>query len=245
MENFFINEWYDWRAQKPSSRLNTINKLLAKLGLYSRLQYPRHTGVMTNIEQRINLYHLVSQVLAYNVPGAIVELGCNDGQSSTVIQKIIQHFDPSREFHVYDSFEGLPPLHEKDAGTERFAEGQMKTTRETLLSNFKTLGLPPPVVHPGWFDKTLPTELPEAISFAYLDGDFYESILVSLRYTYPRLSKGAICLIDDYSDPSVFPTAWNMLPGVKRACDEFLADKPEKMSLIYSDNMSHGFFRKL
>ncbi len=245
MENFFLTQWYDWRVLEPSPKLVLINKILGKLGLYSRLQYPRSTGLMTNIEQRLNLYHLVSQVLAYNVPGALVELGCHNGQSSTVIQKIIQHFDPSREFHVYDSFEGLPALHEKDAGTTNFDVGQLKTTRDALLANFKKVGLPPPTIHEGWFDKTLPTQLPPSISFAYLDGDFYESILISLQYTYPRLSKGAICLIDDYADPAVYPAGWNLLPGVKRACDEFLADKPEKVSYIYSADMSHGFFRKL
>ena len=35
-----------------------------------------------------------------------------------------------------------------------------------------------------------------------------------------------------------------MLPGVKQACDEYLADKPERISFIYSAEMSHGYFRK-
>jgi O-methyltransferase len=86
--------------------------------------------------------------------------------------------------------------------------------------------------------------LPEQISFAYLDGDLYDSIKLSLESVYPRLSPGAICLIDDYADPAVFPEAWNELPGVKRACDDFLAGKPETVSFIYSADMSHGYFRK-
>jgi O-methyltransferase len=40
------------------------------------------SGVMTNIEQRVNMYHLVSQVLAYSVEGDFVELGCNTRVSS-------------------------------------------------------------------------------------------------------------------------------------------------------------------
>ena len=61
----------------------------------------------------------------------------------------------------------------------------------------------------------------------------------------PRLGpRRAICLIDDFADVSIWPEAWNLLPGVKRACDEFFAAKPEKISFIYSAEMSHGYFRK-
>ena len=113
----------------------------------------------------------------------------------------------------------------------------------SLLANFKRYDLPPPEIHAGWFNKTLPDQLPDRICFAHLDGDFYESILVSLEHVYPQLSPGAICLIDDYSDPNVHD-GWDRLPGVKRACDEFLANRPEKVSLIYAGDFTHGFFRK-
>ena len=42
--------------------------------------------------------------------------------------------------------------------------------------------------------------LPEQIAFAYLDGDFYDSILVSLQDVYQKLTPGGICLIDYYCD---------------------------------------------
>jgi O-methyltransferase len=65
-----------------------------------------------------------------------------------------------------------------------------------------------------------------------------------LKHVYPRLTKGAICVIDDYSNPDVYPE-WTQLPGVKRACDEYLADKPEKVEQLYSGVSPHGYFRKL
>ena len=112
-----------------------------------------------------------------------------------------------------------------------------------MLNNFKK-NLEPPIIHPGWFEETLPNGLPESIAFAHLDGDFYDSIKVSLEYIYPRLSQGAICLIDDYADPDIYD-GWNHLPGVKVACDEYLADKPENVVLLYSGRMTHGYFRRL
>ena len=55
--------------------------------------------------------------------------------------------------------------------------------------DFRKYDLPLPVIHKGWFENTLPTELPAQIAFAHLDGDFYSSIAVSLRYVYPKMSK--------------------------------------------------------
>lgn len=101
-----------------------------------------------------------------------------------------------------------------------------------------------PKIHEGWFADILPTQLPDKISFAHLDGDFYSSILESLIYVYPRLSKGAVVVIDDYCDPKQLD-ANNILPGVKKACDEFFKDKKEKVSVLVAGCEAHGYFRKL
>jgi O-methyltransferase len=245
LSNYFITEYFDWPRQvlKPGKRARFINRLLGVLGSASRLT-PVPLTLMTTVEQRINLFHLATQVLAYNVPGDFVELGCNHGQSSVLFQKLIMRYDPSRELHVYDSFEGLPSPASADGEDPDFIEGAMKTTEDRLKANFKNHNLPEPVIHKGWFSDTLPAGVPDQVAFAYLDGDLYESILVSLRYIYPRLVKGAICVIDDYSNPEVYKE-WTQLPGVKKACDEYLADKPEYVEQLYSGVCPHGYFRKL
>lgn len=267
MQNFFITEYFDWQLRRESVLDRGVSGILRKLGFRARLRTAQRwdklvnamagrfrpnrilepgaslrSGVMTNVEQRMNMCHFVSQVLAYNVPGELVELGCNEGKTAVLIAEMMRQYDNSRKLHLYDSFEGLPRAGENDGAT--FKEGWMATTEQRVYQNFERYGLPVPEVHKGWFDKTLPVSLPKEICFAHLDGDFYESILVSLQYVYPRLSKGAICVVDDYSDPSINPRAWNQLPGVKKACDEFLADKPERMSFVYSGIYPHGFFRK-
>jgi O-methyltransferase len=203
---------------------------------------PSTSGVMTNIEQRMNMYHLVSQVLAYGVPGDFVELGCNTGEWSVLIIKLLQEHGSHKKLSVYDSFEGLPKAAPIDGSI--YKEGYCRTSEDVLRENFRMHKLPVPNIRKGWFQDTLPEGLPERISFAYLDGDFHDSILTSLQYVYPRLSPGAVCLIDDYCDPQINPRGWNRLPGVKKACDEYLANKPEKVEFIYSGNYSHAFFRK-
>ena len=166
-----------------------------------------------------------------------------------LFQKIIEHYDKTRTLHVYDSFEGLQELKPED-GNSVFRQGQMAVTQEVLLSNFAGVGLKPPIIHQGWFEDTLPTQLPEQIAFAHLDGDLYDSTRISLEHVYPRLTKGAVCLIDDYSDSAVIETL-DWFPGVKKTCDEFFFDKPEQVAVLYGgyDSKlgygSHGYFRKL
>lgn len=152
------------------------------------------------------------------VPGDVVELGCNIGTTSVFIQDYLKG---SKLFHVYDSFEGLPDKHTKDTNqTERqFSKGQCLTNLDQFLNTFYKEDKPLPEIHIGWFKDA---ELPEKISFAFFDGDFYTSIMDSWEKVYSRLSPGAVVCVHDYG--------WDVLPGVKLACDEFLSDKPETMT---------------
>lgn len=250
MDNIFITELFPgWLPKKTPNACKIINRALRKFGFSVGVFPPIHTGGMTSVEQRMNMFHLVESTLFHNVPGDIVELGCHTGMSAVVFQKVIDNCGENRTLHVYDSFEGLPEVKAEDEGT-CFRSGGMATSERELIRNFESLGLKLPVIHKGWFDDTLPTELPKEISFAHLDGDLYDSIAVSLEHVYPRLSKGAVCLIDDYSDNKVFDSI-EQAPGVKKACDEFFADKPETVSLLYGGFDSthgygaHGYIRKL
>lgn len=124
MDNFFIAEYFDWRTKRFSLLDRIVSRVLSKLigktefrsadffdRIYTKLTgnsvIPDTSGEMTNIEQRMNMYHLVNQVLAYNVEGDLVELGCNTGASSVLITKILQRYDLVKKLAVYDSFEGL------------------------------------------------------------------------------------------------------------------------------------------
>ena len=160
-------------------------------------------------------------VLAANVPGAVVELGCYVGTTSLFIRRLLDQAGETgkREFHVYDSFQGLPEKVGQDssaAGTE-FTAGKLSVSKKEFLQQFRAAHLEPPVVHKGWFDDLTAADIPEQIAFAFLDGDFYSSILTSLKLVWPRLSPGATVLIDDYQR--------EQLPGVERAIRDFFQGK--------------------
>ncbi|MEK7571968.1 MAG: TylF/MycF/NovP-related O-methyltransferase [Patescibacteria group bacterium] len=200
-------------------------------------------GDWSNVEQAINIYHLLTQTVLLKIPGDIVELGSYDGTTSILIQKTLDQLGSKKTIHAYDSFEGLPEKSTKD-GVTAFYAGSCKTQKEALIHNFKQHKTKLPKIHEGWFADTLPKGLPKQISFAHLDGDFYSSIFESLINVYPKLSKGAIVVIDDYSDPKVHDVN-NILPGVKKACDEFFKDKKEQVGVLIAGGETHGYFRKL
>ena len=153
--------------------------------------------------------------LENDIPGGVVEMGCYTGTTSLFIQRLLVTTD-KRKFHVYDSFEGLPEKSIKDqspAGTQ-FETGSLIATKLQFINNFKKAGLPLPSIHKAWFKDLSPTLLPTPVAFAFLDSDFYDSILTSLRLVWPRLSPGATVVVDDYHNEA--------LPGAKRAVDEWL-----------------------
>ncbi|MEH2149108.1 TylF/MycF/NovP-related O-methyltransferase [Nostoc sp.] len=197
---------------------------------------------MVSVERLENIYHNLSHTLLSNISGAVVEIGCNAGGTSVFLKMIINELAPDRELHVYDSFRGLP---QKSFYDTLFDEGDLAASLYEVKNNFCKWGLDLPVIHRGWFQDTLPTELPNCIAFAYLDSDFYDSILISLQHVYSRLSNNAFVLIDDYWDSDQITQDSLGLPGVKKACDVFFIDKLEKINLLPgSGNLAMGYFRK-
>jgi O-methyltransferase len=159
--------------------------------------------------------------LQKGVPGAVVEMGCYEGTTSLFIQRVLKELD-TREFHVYDSFQGLPKksgFDQSPAGTQ-FAEGQLIATKLQFTNNFRKAGLPMPSIHKDWFHDLSPAHLPRPIAFAFLDSDFYDSILISLKLIWPRLSAGATVIVDDYQNEA--------LPGAGKAVDKWLATHEHK-----------------
>ena len=170
-------------------------------------------------------------MLDKNIEGDIVELGCNVGTTYLFIRKFLNEYKSEKKFHVYDSFEGLPEKDIKDDNNvvRQFSRGSCESKKENLIRNFKLANLELPQIHCGWFGKIRDEEYPRKIAFAFFDGDFYNSILDSFTKVYPQMVTDARITIHDYK--------WEVLPGVERACTDFLKDKPEKGAMIYDDHV--------
>jgi O-methyltransferase len=157
-------------------------------------------------------------VLAKEVNGDVVEFGCYVGTTSLFLQRLILQARSNKVLYVYDSFAGLPAKTLPDVSPvgEQFKGGELVATKAQLIKNFKHAGLPLPVIRKAWFEELEPSDVPNQISFAFLDGDFYTSIMASLELIWPKLQPGAVVIVDDYQAEA--------LPGVRRALKEWSRD---------------------
>ncbi len=187
------------------------------------------------------LYHVraeIERIVAEGVSGPVVELGCFRGAMTLWMRAILDSLGDHRAIHVYDSFEGLPDTTEEDEIV--MPTGAMSATQDDVLATLAHWHREPPVLHPGWFEDTLATRLPETIAFGYLDGDLYGSTVVSLAECVPRLAPGGSLLLDDYADPEANPRTVVKFPGVKTACDEYFGSPSPVEVLVGEGDLAYG-----
>lgn len=155
------------------------------------------------------------KVLVNGVEGDIVELGCYVGTTTLFLQRQRLELARNKVLHVYDSFAGLPPKtnYDRSPAGDQFVAGELATTKAQLIRNFKRAHLPLPVIHKGRFSDITAHDMPPSVCFAFLDGDFYSSIMDSLRVIWPKLQPGAVVVVDDYQTEA--------LPGVRQAIKEW------------------------
>ncbi|MCK5063454.1 MAG: hypothetical protein KAR23_06000 [Candidatus Aenigmarchaeota archaeon] len=224
-------EYVSFLKKIKKSPKKIISKITKNKDIVEKIliDYPMiDSDMVSKNHLRIVLTNL-KEVLDKNIEGDIVELGCNVGTTSLFIQKLLDHYKSEKKFHVYDSFEGLPEKHDKDKNNveRQFTKGRCKTKKETFIHNFKTKKLKLPIIHIGWFGKIPDDEYPEKIAFAFFDGDFYTSIIDSFNKVYPKMVPNSRITVHDYQ--------WEVLPGVEKACTDFLKNKPEKGTMTCED----------
>ncbi|MDO4508068.1 MAG: TylF/MycF/NovP-related O-methyltransferase [Candidatus Saccharibacteria bacterium] len=165
--------------------------------------------------------------------GDFVELGCYKGDTGLLLAEVLREervpqagasaveksVDKSgrRRLWLYDSFEGLPEKTGADFSElgVNFRAGELFVTKREVKERFLRAGLTVPMIKKAWFQDLGAEDLPEKIAFAFLDGDFYESIQDSLRLVEDKMVRGGTIIVHDYSNPA--------LPGVRKAVDEWLA----------------------
>lgn len=159
----------------------------------------------------------LKRIVQDNIAGDVVEFGCYVGTTSVFLAKILQN--TNKKLYLYDSFAGLPEKSIQDNSPlgEQFKAGELLATRKQLIKNLQNAKVPMPIIKKAWFSDLIDRDLPVNISFAFLDGDYYDSILDSLLLIEKHLSKGSIIVIDDYGNDA--------LPGAARAVDKWLSTK--------------------
>ncbi len=163
------------------------------------------------LEDFFNLYQLTLK--ARRLPGAIVELGVFRGGSA----KLIARLKGDKELYLFDTFEGMPSVR---SDVDQHEPGDFGDTSLEAVKAYLT-GFDNIFFYQGLFPESarpLVGKSPQ-FCFVHLDADIYESTKAGLEFFYPRTVKGGMILSHDYRNLRC--------PGVKRAFDEFFADKPE------------------
>ena len=145
--------------------------------------------------------------------GEMAEVGVHQGGSAKLICKA----KGNRKLHLFDTFEGLPPVEDIDRtfedikclDTHDFSNTDLDSVRKHL-SSFENV-----YFYKGRFPDTSEPVKNSTFSFVHLDVDLYESTLDCLKFFYPRLIQGGIIISHDYST----------LSGVRKAFDDFFLDK--------------------
>lgn len=174
-------------------------------------------GIISDQVERNELVALLEEFMRVikDSNGAVVEFGCYIGTTSLYIRRILDILEQHNEFHVYDSFEGLPDKRNEDIsplGTQ-FVAGELQVTKKQFIREFRKAALKLPVIHKGWFSDVSAEDVPNNISFAFLDGDYYESVMTPLKLIESKLTKHAVIVVDDYGNQA--------LPGAAKAVDEW------------------------
>lgn len=178
---------------------------------------------VTRISKFIAHYELYR--LSIGVPGAIVECGVFKGISFIrlmTFRDLLEH-PTSRRIVGFDTFTGYPETDFDDekamrnefigkAGDESISEKQLVRVLEHKGINENV------ELVPGLIEETVPEYIashPEfSISLLHLDTDLYAPSVTVMKHLFPRISRGGILILDDY-------TIW---PGETQAVNEYLQE---------------------
>lgn len=195
---------------------------------------------MTSPERILALRDAVEHVSRHGIEGDIVECGVWRGGSMMAAALTLLELGQSRQLHLFDTFEGMPPPGAMDrdisdvAAEERLAVEDRETGSTwafgpltDVRQNLASTGYPGHLVRyiQGRVEETIPEQAPARIAVLRLDTDWYESTRHELIHLFPRLAVGGVLIIDDYGH-------WK---GARQAVDEYLAETGVRLLLSRID----------
>lgn len=171
----------------------------------------------------VEAYSIV-QALAetMDVPGDVCEFGVAEGATSALIANEIR--ETSKTLHLFDSFEGFPAPTVEDQlkddimnlGSMEAYRGKMSCPEDMVIGRLAAAVFPKSryAIHKGFIERTVyDQDMPQSVSFAYVDLDLYQPIKTALGYLHEVTAPGAMIFVDDYD--------W-FSTGAKLAVDEFV-----------------------
>ncbi len=174
----------------------------------------------------------LKQVMNEGIPGDLAELGVWRGNTASVLAHFAARHH--RKVVLFDTYEGFDA--EDLTGLDSDKPMLFKNTSVGLVK--KIIGKDSSVCEfiKGYFPDSI-EDKHKAMKFCAvsLDCDLYEPTKAGLDFFYPRLSKGGLLLLHDYSSGH-----WS---GCRKAIDEFCKETGE-LPILMPDKSGSAFIRK-
>jgi O-methyltransferase len=146
--------------------------------------------------------HLVAEVK--DISGDIVECGTWRGG---MIAGIADVLGPDRHYHLFDSYEGLPPATEidgeaalawqRDTSNPGYYNNCSASEDEAKQAMSMSVATDYTLVK-GWFSETLPCASVGPIALLRMDADWYDSTKAILDNLADCVVPGGLIIVDDY-----------------------------------------------
>lgn len=201
--------------------------------------WPEYGFTMIGLKRLENIQMCATKLIEQNIEGDFLEAGVWKGGASMFMRAILKCYGiRDKTVWLADSFRGLPPPKSEypaDKDDTHYQHEDLAISLEQVKHNFQTLDLLDEQVKfiEGWFHETLFTAPIDKISLLRLDGDMYESTIVSLDALYHKVSPGGFVIIDDYG----------YIESCKQAVHDFL-DKNSLKPLIHQIDWTGVYWRK-
>ena len=174
----------------------------------------------------------IKQVLSDGIAGDFAEVGVWRGNTASVLAHFAAVADRCVDlFDTYAGFDGRD-LQGVDSTKQRgFAETSVSMVKNVIGPNSRICDFVQ-----GYFpDSVRPEHGSKQYAVVSLDCDLYNPTKAGLEFFYPRMPRGGLFLLHDYSSG-----AWE---GSKRAIDEFCNDTQEFLTLM-PDKSGSALIRK-
>lgn len=161
------------------------------------------------------LYRIGRDLSERGIAGDIVECGVFNGGSAGALACSLGK-EP-RHFWLYDSFAGMPPASAADGPAAAPYEGKGVGSVEKVREAMRLAGMAETAftIRPGWFADTFQQPLPERVALIHIDCDWYDSVTLTLRTFYDRVSEGGVVILDDFGH-------WD---GAREAFYDFISER--------------------
>jgi hypothetical protein len=182
------------------------------------ISFPRHVR-RQDLARFLTKYELFK--LCLPVHGNVVELGVFAGAGLFTwlhCSAILEPYNHQRRVLGFDTFEGFPALHDKDAdaGTSQHLHVGAYSTHRAIRDELEALArvhdrnrplghVPKLELVAGDATETIPRYVREhphlLVSLLYLDFDLYDPTRVALEHLLPRVPKGGVVAFDELNCP--------------------------------------------